>query len=328
MFGLYSSTRMKLHEEMYSLAFISLSVFLVPNLALEVTKKSISTWNAHSLNHTNCGERGTYFHQQICLEDGSHRTVPPDLTKTQVNIFIYLIRVNEVDDNKRILAFEIMLGEIWFDPRIKANFSEFELFKDIEKSDVGESIWTPTIRLRKIRNRKGFWDAFDDRLFRLSRNDELGGNSFFVERGTRGRVSVYCDPWNLETYPLDNQFCELTFDTIAPHSIRFIVSPLIDRKRTYNEDGFQISTTLIPGKHDDNFTIFLEFERKLQPFFISGYLPSMAIVCLSGSSFLLPTNPLPARIGLGVTNFLTLTNLLIHETVSFVYAIRPFQFDC
>ena len=90
------------------------------------------------------------------------------------------------------------------------------------------------------------------------------------------------DPWNLESYPLDNQACVLTFDTFAPYSMSFIVSPLIDTKHTtYNEDGFQISTTLIPGKHEDNFTIFLELERKLQPFFISGYLPSVAIVCLS-----------------------------------------------
>ena len=186
---------------MYSFAFISLSVFLVPNLAVNVTKKSFSTWNVYNSNHTNCGEHGTYFHQQICLKDGAHRTVPPDSTKTQVNISIYLIRVNEVDDNKRILTFEIMLGEKWFDPRIKANFSEFELFKDIETSDVRKSIWTPTIRLKKMRNHKGFWDALDDRIFRLWRDAEFGSNSIVVERATRGRVSVYCDPWNLETYP-------------------------------------------------------------------------------------------------------------------------------
>ena len=314
--------------EMYSWAFISLSVFLVPNLASKVTKRSFSNWNADSLNHTNCGEHGTYFDQRICLENGYHRTVPPDLAQTTVNISIHHIRVKEVNDDKRVLTFTIMLGAKWFDPRIKANFSEFEVFKEIEQSNVRNSIWTPTIGLRKMRNRKGFWDALEDRIFRISRNDEFGGNSIAVERTARGRVSVNCDPWNLETYPLDYQSCELTFYAFTTYSMSFIVSPLIDKKRTYKEDGFQISTTLIPGKHEDNFTIFLELERKLQPFFISGYLPSMAIVGLSGSSFLLPTNPLPARIGLGVTNFLTLTNLLIHETVSFIYAIRPFEFGC
>ena len=37
-----------------------------------------------------------------------------------------------------------------------------------------------------MRNHKGFLDALDDRIFRLWRNAEFGGNSIVVERATRG----------------------------------------------------------------------------------------------------------------------------------------------
>ena len=92
---------------MTTLAILTQKQVAIELRNLEVTKNRFSTRNTQSLNSTNCGEHGIYFDQQICLENGYHRAIPPDHTKATVNISIYKIHVNEVDDNKRILTFTL-----------------------------------------------------------------------------------------------------------------------------------------------------------------------------------------------------------------------------
>ena len=55
-----------------------------------------------------------------------------------------------------------------------------------------------------------------------------------------------------------------------------------------------------------------------QPFLYMYYLPCMAIVLVSQISFIIPLSSIPGRVALVVTQFLTLTNIFIHQTVGYM----------
>ena len=288
--------------------------FAIQSFAIQDFEKCTLNRYKGLLKHIDCGDQGTYLDQQIYLEKGYHKTEPPDRANTTVKFSFDFVYIKEVSDKNQEMTFDMKISESWNDARIKANFSKSESYKDIKMSEARALIWKPEIRLRKMTNLKSSLDSIDVQVLRISEKAELGHNVILVERIIRGMVSVYCSPWNLDSYPLDEQTCGLEFFQLAPYNLTFVVSPHIGRSNEDSVKSFQVSHTLTNNRNE--FSISFKLKRKLQPYFISCYLPSIAIVCLSGSSFLLPSNPLPGRVGLGVTNFLTLTNLLIHETVN------------
>ena len=60
----------------------------------------------------------------------------------------------------------------------------------------------------------------------------------------------------------------------------------------------------------------LTMKRIQQPFILRYYLPCVAIVIVTQISFYIPPDAIPGRIGLLITLFLTLMNLLIGEQVN------------
>ena len=64
---------------------------------------------------------------------------------------------------------------------------------------------------------------------------------------------------------------------------------------------------------DIGFNITLE--RIVQPYLYEYYFPTFAIVVVSQISFMIPVSASPGRITLVVTQFLTLTNIFIHQKV-------------
>lgn len=100
------------------------------------------------------------------------------------------------------------------------------------------------------------------------------------------------------------------------------------RKRIwqYNIDGFQ---TLIKPVGDiivinsnsqvaliNDYGFDIELRRLVQPYIFQYYFPSAAIVAVSHISFIIPLNSIPGRVGLVVTQFLTLTNIFIYQMSS------------
>ena len=122
-------------------------------------------------------------------------------------------------------------------------------------------------------------------------------------------------------YPFDDQSCKLWLLNRGPTDLTFQpyhppeTSKPSHGFEKYHAAGFEISTDLMENKKINRFDINLKLRRIFQPFLFKYYLPSTAIVCISGTGLLFPLNPLPGRISLGVTQFLTLTNLFIHNMV-------------
>ena len=52
-------------------------------------------------------------------------------------------------------------------------------------------------------------------------------------------------------------------------------------------------------------------------YMVEYYLPCIGIILVSEIGFVIPVTAIPGRIGLLVTQFLTLTNLFIHQMVMY-----------
>ena len=95
---------------------------------------------------------------------------------------------------------------------------------------------------------------------------------------------------------------------------------------TYNANGFYVTINYTgsfveynnsyPNMTVKDFGFDITLERMFQPFLFQYYLPCMAIVLVSQISFIIPLSSIPGRVALVVTQFLTLTNIFIHSTVS------------
>ena len=74
-----------------------------------------------------------------------------------------------------------------------------------------------------------------------------------------------------------------------------------------------------------------KIKRQAKPYVLQYYIPSSVVTIVSFLSFVVPISVTPGRIGLIVTQFLTLTNLFIHQRVSrinYIKAHSPLNNSC
>ena len=82
-----------------------------------------------------------------------------------------------------------------------------------------------------------------------------------------------------------------------------------------NIDDFSIDITFEDNANQTGIHAIIKLERCILPFIIKCYLPCIAIITVSLISFLISVDSIPARVGLLVTQFLTVTNILIAQQV-------------
>ena len=83
-----------------------------------------------------------------------------------------------------------------------------------------------------------------------------------------------------------------------------------------NTDAFELNISFAnKTQMKTGVLCIIEMKRRLLPFVIQYYLPCIAIIIVSLISFLISIESLPARVSLLVTQFLTLTNILIAQQV-------------
>ena len=271
------------------------------------------------LEYAGCSNDGFYLGQGICLEAGYSKGNAPNQTKTDVNGWFKYIRVREISDGQKTLAFEYMLSLIWFDHRIKANFSNHLEEKDIRQSLASERIWKPMPNIKRLTDRKDLTDSIDVKKFSLSLKDTNNIDTIEVRLKFSGRMTVFCNDWKLEKYPLDRQTCPIEFYYPGPSAVNYIIDTQNKSGQQINmwhiADGFDIMINFAECRENNAIKINMQMQRLFQPFFFKFYLPSILIVCISGTGFLFPLTVLPGRMTLAVTLFLTLANLFIYQMV-------------
>ena len=109
---------------------------------------------------------------------------------------------------------------------------------------------------------------------------------------------------------------------------------LYDPNNTYHQVSkyeavcFDMEITFFDEGHADGkntIGFHIKMERIIQPFIWKYYIPCIAIVLVSGLSFIIPLSAIPGRVALLVTQFLSLINLFIFQMVSWKKILSSFK---
>ena len=267
----------------------------------------------------------------VCIPNDYEKDFPPDDGTKRIYITIETHEVRGVDAKKKTLSIDFTLTMRWLDSRIKTNFTHLN-----DKSGgilLGpkaiEHIWYPDL---EVSNRQSFkmkeeWASLiTTRILASKHINELDGmnNTEYefsiptVEMRYLVKTTVYCKKWTYSNYPMDHQTCDVAFGSLSGSSeFTLYNTPDNDsRPNNYKAANFDITISYLdrdenPGCNRVGMTF--RMQRLTTSFFFKYYGPCTAIVLVSEIGFIIPVTAIPGRVGLLVTQFLTLINLFIHQ---------------
>lgn len=278
--------------------------------------------------------------RHVCLMPDYASNELPKSQDGVTNVSLYTLQafVLEVDEIKDKLTVELLQYLEWDEPRIRVNFSDSSkqnktklLSKNIKR------IWHPDLDIytKDLKEWKSLYDPVLYQEIYFSNKSDLNNQTKFIKVSAlkSWKATIFCK-MEFRLFPFDSQTC--TFLQFGSTQDLKIISNCtrIPANEKYKPDGFDVFLTPIgayceaiqqlenPNGEkgsmqrlwaDTGFNITLK--RIIQPFLYQYYFPSIAIVIVSFISFIIPLSAIPGRIGLVVTQFLTLTNIFIHRIV-------------
>ena len=196
-----------------------------------------------------------------------------------------------------------------------------------------EFLWDPEQDMY-TENLEGWRSLYEPVLFQklavserpFLQEKEEGSNINSIHGWKDWTVTLYCK-FDFSAFPLDTQHCRFrqfgTSQTIIP---TMYPSLNLDNVK-YQAGGFQINisptvdqsniTLADDAKNSIGFNITLR--RIYQPYIYQYYLPCISIVLVSHVSLIIPISAVSGRVGLVVTQFLTLTNIFIQLMVNMIF---------
>ena len=274
---------------------------------------------------------GTLLSPNICIPRGYRKGELP-MIPLEINTAIEVNNIREIDDKKMTVSLEIHPQLLWPEPRINANLTQDEMKKGKVLNNINlEYIWKPDLLIENLHTFK-LHSVLED-MSGLSIGNGLAvnlKNETVIWYEFSAKASIYCN-FDFLRYPMDKQECNFTIGTTYPAKqtivFKFHTSVFTFGKATQNTDDFNLNIVNVDG-HKDNDTKFgftIKMSRRLQPFIMECYLPCIAIVIVSHISFILPLDAIPGRVALLVTQFLTLTNICIHQQVNILDLVKYFS---
>ena len=137
------------------------------------------------------------------------------------------------------------------------------------------------------------------------------------------KFTIYCN-FTYSRYPMDQQSCNINIGSASKSAI-FVLQPApCDQKcdyhvkNTYQSDNFNMKIEFFDNENREGKStigINIDMCRILYSYLFMYYIPCITIVLVSLVWFVIPISAIPGRVGLLVTQILTLTNLLIHQMV-------------
>ena len=287
-------------------------------------------------------ESGMLLSKGACIPNGYTPFVVPEKGLTKVFSTIENEKVRSVDANEGTVSVDFTLTMRWLDPNIKTNFS----IEDEENGGIvldniysdKDIIWKPTLYIFNLSSFKSNdeWLSMKNlALLTTKEIDELVSIDNATNNGTTDesnkvpkttveysveiKSTVYCD-FDHSRYPMDQQTCNLTIRSrhFGPIFVLHDPQNIYHNKHAYISDNFDMSIVffdmnLKTGHNTIGMNIMME--REVNEFILKYYIPCIAIVLVSGISFVIPITAIPGRVALLVTQFLTLTNLFMHQMV-------------
>ena len=241
----------------------------------------------------------------------------------------YVLR--EINDKSHTITMDISISLMWMDNHIYSH-DPTNIDKQLEEKkgyelyqEAAKSIWKPNLHISNLSDYRSFYDSRHVTSFKILRSNYVDGN--FCIRGPllkqelEAKISFYCD-FDHSNYPLDISYCSLL---MGEKSSNVVFKWSAEAKTKHLVRSFHISDVIADieiaeGEKDDStkreIGLNIKLTRFLKPFILKYYIPCIAIVIMSQLSFFIPLESLPARVGLIVTQFLTLMSLFIQQMVN------------
>lgn len=248
-------------------------------------------------------------------------------------------KIMDVDREKRTFTMNFGVIIAWEDSRIKPKFVGTKTFISLPPITTNSraKIWTPFsgLDIERLIRRQYVLDPIIARPVTLYSgtlaNKYLSGNFF-----TTNATVVMTDIEWIITMKCDFDFSNFPFDTnICP--VRMVLGNMNVTAQYHNKslrimlywdyisEGYKIKEKIFVDSQPRFFAEFnyseftfgfdIEMARQFRKYFFRYYLPCIIIVVASSFSFIIPLSAIPGRVALVVTQFLTLTNIFIHQMV-------------
>ena len=247
--------------------------------------------------------------------DTNQRPNPSSITKVYTSF--NRLKILNVEEKDKTFTIEVKTSSIWADPRIKTtlknNNSYIKLTPDVDIPKV----WIPLSIPNNVKMFKSTLDPFLYTELRFFFDKRISPSSTLLNLTIEYRLTIYCD-FDFQMFPFDTHSCNFLNTILDSDKIQVqLYDPSnhsLHSRKNYNTAGFDVSIDFC------NYTNGIGFEIQLKrlklSYLLQYYLPCFSIVMISFISFIVPLSAIPGRIGLTVTQFLTLTNVFIHQLVS------------
>ena len=248
--------------------------------------------------------------------DVSQSPYPDSLSKIYTSFIDHTIL--SVEEADHTFTVELKSSSIWEDPRIQTTLKNKNSFLKLSPDVLMPSVWLPTQILPS--NMKKFKPTLDPLLYvelRFFLDSRISTSSTLINFTMAGRYTIYCD-YDFKMFPFDTHICKLSFSSWDPDKLQpLLYDPenySLHSKKNYKRAGFDVSIDF--RNYTNGVGLNIQLKRLTLPYVLQYYLPCFSIVMISFISFIVPLSAIPGRIGLTVTQFLTLTNVFIHQMVS------------
>ena len=281
----------------------------------------------------NC-QNGTLLSSTVCIPQGYLKGEVPE-KPTKVETRIEINNILEVNDKKMRITLDFYQELIWKDNRIKTNLSNND--GSVLNNELIDQIWMPDLWIKNLYDFKllgvlkpttGLIITVKDNCeFTNCSNHEKLKQNTLVTYNMEAQTTIHCNFYFI-SYPLDTQYCEFLMDGSYPYpnivDLSFELGLFGVTNKNSNIDDFIVSIDFEDNVNQTGIHSTIKLQRQILPFVIKYYLPCIAIITVSLISFLISVDSTPARVGLLVTQFLTLINILIAMQV--MMAISLFEY--
>ena len=281
------------------------------------TLSSTSTKEESKLDCAN----GILLSTSICIPDGYSKGEVPEIP-TVVNTRFEINNIREVNDKKMRITIDFYLELVWVDNRIKTKLSANNI--SVLNNILIDNIWKPDLWIKNLVefNLHGVLEPTSGLIIMdkehceaISCTENESKRNTLVTYNFESQATIYCN-FHFLSYPMDVQYCEFTMDGAYPYpnivNFSFELGLFGVTNKNTNIDDFEIEITFENKNNQTGIHGVIKLERCIFPFIIKYYLPCTAIIIMSLMSVVISKEN---RVALLVTQFLTMTNILIAQQV-------------
>ena len=222
-----------------------------------------------------------------------------------------------VDEADKTFTVDVKASAIWEDRRIKTKLKSRDSYIKLVADKDLPKVWLPISVEENLKELTPHYDPILYTELRFFRDNRISTDATVLNFTVEYRAIIYCD-FDFQPFPFDIQKCHYHTRARDPDEIQLWLYDGTDdslhSNTSYNEAGFHATINFVNNTNNVGFDI--ELKRLMLPYVLQYYLPCSAVVMVSFISFIVPLSAIPGRIGLMVTQFLTLTNIFIHQIVS------------